>query len=49
MAERKIRLRPVRRQEVDIDKLVAGLLALMQEEAERGRETDQGSGEEPAA
>lgn len=49
MADRKIRVQPVRRAELDIDKLVAGLLALLRERAEHETSAGKDSGEEPAA
>ncbi len=52
MADRKIRVTPVRRAEVDVEKLVAGLLLLVeqlaQEDARHARD-DRVPPEEPAA
>lgn len=50
MPERKIRVRAVRRAEVDIDKFVAGLLQLLRERAESDERTaGDGDAEESAA
>ncbi len=52
MAERRIRVTPVRRAEVDVEKLVAGLMLLVEQLAREQRQADvvaEDPGEEPAA
>jgi hypothetical protein len=46
MAKREIRVTPVRREQIDIEKLVSGLLLLVQELAAQG---DADAGAEPPA
>lgn len=52
MAERRIRVTPVRRDEVDVEKLVAGLMLLVEQLAQEDARDTQDEGvppEEPAA
>ncbi len=48
MAERKIRVTPVRRAEIDVEKLVAGLMLLVEQLAREQQQTED-PGAEPAA
>jgi hypothetical protein len=48
MTDQHIKVTPVRRAQIDIGKLVAGLLLLVQERAERAEHED-AAPEEPAA